>query len=70
MENLNIFLNRKKEYKTEGRTQTYEEALQKDEEIKQMLYRNNIMFYPYESSQEQIMNIVDTTEKMFNIINK
>lgn len=43
-DNHNFFINRTKDYDTQGRNQTLEEAMEKDAQIKQMLITHNIPF--------------------------
>lgn len=43
-DNINFFIDRTKKYQKYGRNQTEEEARQKDAEIKQLLYDNNLEF--------------------------
>lgn len=51
MDNLNLFVNRSKGYVKKGRSQTHEEAMDKDEEIKDMLRKHNLPFVEIEYSR-------------------
>lgn len=58
--NLNIFLERGNfDYQENGRTQTNEEAIKKDNEIKNMLIENDIVFIslPVETAIEKIIKM-------------
>jgi len=59
-DNLNIFLNRSEyhAYQQYGRTQTLEQAKEKDEEIKQMLRDNNISFIEIEMGEKTLDDIL------------
>lgn len=67
MNNINIFLNRKKQYQPIGRIQSEQEAKQKDEEIKRLLLDNNIMFYQYDGTEDSIPTIVNMIESFYKI---
>jgi len=69
-ENFNIFLNRKKDYEQSGRLQTYEEAIQKDKEIKDILLSNDILFYAFDATKENVEKITETIEGYYRLINK
>lgn len=59
--NINIFLNRNldKEYQAYGRSQTFEQAIEKDFEIKAMLDKSNIPYYEIKSHENTIENILE-----------
>jgi len=60
--NLNIFLSRninEHGYQKYGRSQTLEESIQKDVEIKQMLLDNNIPFYEVEMGKNSVKDILE-----------
>ncbi len=61
--NLNIFLIRCKEYNPNGRMQTEVEAIEKDEEIAQFLFDNNIPYISIPGEEESIDKIVDIIKK-------
>ena len=58
-ENLNIFLIRDKEYNPNGRTQTYDEAIQKDNEIFKLLNENNVNYYSFVANETAVNLIFD-----------
>ena len=67
--NLNIFLNRSKDYEPKGRHQTLEEAKQLDEEIKELMDSNRIPYHTFNTTEEdeirittQILTCIDRTE--------
>lgn len=55
--NLDIFLERKKEYNPAGRLQTKEEAVAMDFQIKALLTEHNPNYYIFESNKENMTNI-------------
>lgn len=57
--NINLFINRKKEYVQEGRIQTYEEAINIDNQIIQLLNENNVQYHCIDALPENIDNIVN-----------
>lgn len=57
--NLNIFLEREKEYNPAGRTQTFEEAKVKDEEIKKVLKNSEVISHIFKAKKESVKSIVD-----------
>jgi hypothetical protein len=59
--NINYFINRVKEYNPSGRSQTEEEAKEKDKEIKTLLDKYVVSFSPIDGDE----NAVDS---LFNII--
>ena len=58
-ENLNIFLIRDKEYNPNGRTQTYDEAIEKDNEIFKLLNENNVNYYSFVANETAVNLIFD-----------
>lgn len=58
-DNINIFLHRKKVYNPAGRLQTEEEAKVKDQEILEMLNKNNILYINRLSDKTVIPKIID-----------
>lgn len=67
--NVNIFLERDIEvhrYQEYGRTQTIEEAIQKDRDIKQLLMDNNIDFTIIKISNNTVDDIFKTIQKESN----
>jgi len=62
--NMNIFLERAHEYDPTGRTQkTKEEAVVKDNEIKQFLFDNGIEYITMKSNKEAVEVITDMIKK-------
>lgn len=59
--NINIYLNRKKEYNPNGRTQTYTEAIEKDIQILNLLKNNNVDYITIDADENAVNEI-------FNII--
>lgn len=57
--NINIFLNRVKDYDPNGRNQTYEEALLKDQEIKDLLKKNDIKYVSVDADHLAHVKIYD-----------
>ena len=57
-DNLNFFLKRTEDYNPNGRMQTYEEAVQKDREIKQFMEENQIFGEDIPASEESVAKIV------------
>ena len=57
-DNLNFFLLRRKGYKTEGRTQTEEEAIEKDNQVMKVLNDNRIDYTAIEGARESVPTIV------------
>ena len=67
--NINIFLERNPdiEYEQYGRNQTYEEAIQKDREIKDFLNKYDIPYTPIkrdENTIQKIAEFINTFEKL------
>lgn len=58
--NLNIFLNRKKDYNPEGRYQTEEEAKEIDVVLKELLNKNSIDYYEIDGDCEGINTIANS----------
>ena len=69
-DHINIFIERNLEehgYQEYGRTQTLEEAIQKDEEIKQVLEENGIPYISVEmgdNTVNEILKIIEKDERM------
>jgi len=63
--NLNIFLERPDSYSEDGRAQTLEESIQKDEEIKEMLVKNDIPFHTLKTNANVANEVVDIIRKEF-----
>jgi len=64
-ENINIYLNRTStiKYQENGRYQTYIEAIEKDQEIKDLLDTNNIDYHTVNigpTTSQNVLDIVDT----------
>ena len=59
MKNLNIFLNRVKEYKSSGRLQTENEAKQIDHYISDILEYNQIPYTKYDGNTESVDEIIN-----------
>lgn len=57
--NLNIFLNRKKKYNSNGRSQTFRQAVELDRKIKHMLDKHSGGYEIIDAVPENIPNIVD-----------
>lgn len=57
-ENINIFLNRVKEYNPSGRNQTEEEAKEKDKEIMTLLESHNVDFIKLDGDKLVVKEIV------------
>ena len=57
--NLNIFLIRDKEYNPNGRTQTFVEAIEKDNEIKKLLDENNVNYLTIIANENAVNVIFD-----------
>ena len=57
-DNLNFFLKRTEDYNPNGRMQTYEEAVQKDREIKQFMEENQIFGKDIPANEESVAKIV------------
>ncbi len=62
-DNLNYFLERVKGYNPNGRMQTYEEALEKDREIKQFMIDNDIEYIDIPAEEESVKLIVEEIKK-------
>lgn len=58
-DNLNFFLIRAKDYNPNGRMQTYEEALEKDVEIRQFMEENGIPYEEIIATEENVERIVE-----------
>lgn len=66
--NINIFLERSMDYDSNGRTQkTIEEAIIKDNEIKQFLSDNEIPYISIPAQRENIQSIVELIKKELNL---
>lgn len=59
MLNINIFLNRVKEYKESGRIQNINEARLLDIDILEMLNTNSIPYHVFDATEDSINDIVD-----------
>lgn len=59
LNNLNYFLVRTEKYEQNGRIQTFEEAKEKDNQIKSMLLENNIPFKQINALENNINIVVD-----------
>lgn len=59
-DNLNFFINRKKEYKTYGRNESESEAKELDNFIKGYLSEHSIYYYPIEGDLEGINSAMNT----------
>lgn len=57
--NTNFFLRRIKDYDSNGRNQTFEEALEKDKEIKEILDKNKILYYTIDADENAHFKIFD-----------
>lgn len=57
--NLNIFLRRKKDYNPAGRLQTYEEAIQKDQEILSLLVDLSVPYFTHDSNEKEFKTIAN-----------
>lgn len=68
-ENINLFVRRKKKYNPNGRLQTFEQAKEKDAEIKKLLKDNGIFFVEIDGSPSKITEIVDFILKEGDILN-
>ena len=64
--NYDVFLTRSKKYNPKGRTQTLEQAIEKDEEIKKLLRDTGINYKTCDTNWE---NIVKIGEDIINLIN-
>lgn len=62
-DNLNFFLKRTKYYNPNGRLQTYEEAVEKDVEIKQFMIDNEISYIDISSCEESVKDIVEVIKR-------
>jgi hypothetical protein len=62
-DNLNFFLLRTKDYNPNGRMQTYEEAIEKDREIKQFMTENGISHEEIVATEENVATIVEEIKK-------
>ena len=58
-DNMNFFLERLKEYNPKGRLQTFEEAKEKDKEIKNLLDSYYISYTVMEAKREVVIEIAD-----------
>lgn len=65
-DNLNYFLGRVKDYNPNGRMQTYEEALEKDKEIKQFMIDNEIEYIDIPAEEESVKLIVEDIKRKLN----
>lgn len=63
-ENYNFFINRTKPYNPEGRNQTYEEALQIDEDIKLMLKYHKIPYIEVDGNNDAPKIIYEYLQKL------
>ena len=57
-DNINFFINRKKEYNPKGRFQTLEQAIQADIDIKNLMIRKNIPFIEIDGDEFAVDNII------------
>lgn len=57
--NYNIFLKRVKDYNPNGRNQTREQAVEKDEEVLRLLNKHNIPFQVFSATKLDVDIIVD-----------
>ncbi|MEA3452320.1 MAG: hypothetical protein U9Q83_10520, partial [Bacteroidota bacterium] len=67
--NINIFLERnvdKLTYQEYGRSQSLEQAIEKDEEIKKILINNEIPFITVKMGKKSIKKIMKIVKKMEN----
>jgi hypothetical protein len=62
-DNLNYFLGRVKDYNPNGRMQSYEEALEKDREIKQFMIDNEIEYIDIPAEEVSIKLIVEDIKR-------
>jgi hypothetical protein len=58
-DSIDIFLRRSKDYNPSGRNQTEEEAKEIDTALERLLFENEIPFFDFGTSDEEIKNIVD-----------
>ncbi len=63
--NLNFFLDRPDKYDSDGRAQTHEEAIQKDNEIHEMLQHYEIAYHTLKTDALVCNEIVDVIRKEF-----
>lgn len=61
--NLNILLKRTKDYNPNGRTQTFEEAIEIDTKIINFMDNNNIPYFIVEATPNCITEIIDLINK-------
>jgi hypothetical protein len=62
-DNLNYFLGRVNDYNPNGRMQTYEEALEKDREIKEFMIDNEIEYTDIPAEEESVKLIVEDIKR-------
>lgn len=69
---FNLFVKRGDDYQQEGRLETFEEAKQKDDEIRQLLKDNKIFFSEYDRGNMEIVvkNIQTTLSRLRELENK
>jgi hypothetical protein len=67
--NINLFVRRKKKYNPNGRLQTFEQAKEKDVEVKSLLNDNGISYVEIDGEPSRIEEIVDFILKERNILN-
>lgn len=63
-ENYNIFLKRLKPYNPNGRFQTLEDAIKKDQEILDLLEKTKTQFVTHEGSKASVLLICDALEEL------
>lgn len=58
LHNINIFINRKKKYNPNGRVQTLDQAIQKDNEVRSFLEENGIHYITLDGDETLIDQVV------------
>lgn len=64
-DNLNVFLDRPDKYDSDGRAQTHEEAIEKDNEIHDMLIHYQLAYFTFKTDAIVCNEIVDIIRKSF-----
>lgn len=65
--NLNYFVNRSTTYNPNGRKENYEEAIKKDNQIKDLLDKNNIQYKVIKNNELYIEEVLDDIIRKINI---
>lgn len=70
LNNLNIFLTRVKKFNPAGRVQTYEESLEKDQQIRQMLDENNLRYVVLPAERDTVKDVLHFIDMAYDTMRK